>query len=86
MSDQARRQQIPSMLIRGGRVIDPTQGIDRIADLALSDGKIVSIGEPPPGFVADQQIDASGWIVAPGLVDSAPISIICAPSWINFSK
>ncbi len=71
MSDRSRAVPAPALLIRGGRVIDPVQGIDRVADLAVSDGRILSIGEPPPGFVAEQQIDAQGWVVAPGFVDLA---------------
>ena len=33
-----------SMLIRGGRVVDPDQGIDRVDDLLIRDGLIMSIG------------------------------------------
>jgi dihydroorotase len=55
--------------IIGGRVVDPANGVDRIDDLSIADGKIVSLGARPEGFQADHQIDASGLIVCPGFVD-----------------
>jgi len=57
--------------IRGGRLIDPKNNIDEIRDLYISAGKIVSTGETPQGFVAKLVIDASGLVVAPGLIDLA---------------
>ena len=54
--------------ISGGRVIDPSQGIDKIADLWISGGRIAGIGEggdDEPELV----IDARGKIVSPGLID-----------------
>jgi dihydroorotase len=58
------------ILIRGGRVVDPASGRDETADLAIASGRIVSIGAPT-GFEPDRVIDASGLVVAPGLVDLA---------------
>lgn len=55
--------------IRNGRVIDPANNIDAQQDVFIAHGKIAAIGQMPQGFVADQTIDASGMIVAPGLVD-----------------
>jgi len=52
--------------IKNGRVIDPANGIDAIQDLFIADGRIVAAAD---GFTADQTIDASGLVVAPGLVD-----------------
>ena len=52
------------ILIRGGRVIDPASKRDGIGDVFLAEGKIVE-----PGGNADRTIDASGLVVAPGLVD-----------------
>lgn len=57
-----------SILIRGGRVIDPSQEMDEIADLAISDGRIRAVGKDA-GRSADLVIDAGGKIVAPGLID-----------------
>jgi dihydroorotase len=59
------------ILIKGGRVIDPASGFDAIADVALADGVVQAIGKIAPDFVPTQTIDASGCIVAPGLVDLA---------------
>ena len=55
--------------IKNGRVIDPKNGIDQRADVFVSDGHIVAIGQGPTEFRADQTIDAGGRIVCPGLVD-----------------
>ncbi len=60
-----------NLLIRNGRVIDPASGRDEFADLLVSGGRIVSIGSGIDGARADRTIDASGCIVAPGLVDLA---------------
>ena len=57
------------ILIQGGRVIDPQSKTDSVADVAISAGKIVAIGQAPEGFQAQKTIDASGCIVMPGLVD-----------------
>ena len=60
-----------SMLIRGGRVVDPSQGIDRIDDLLIRDGLVVAVGQTgsqPLGKV-DETIDAEGLVVTPGLID-----------------
>jgi dihydroorotase len=56
-------------LIRNGRVIDPATQLDQVADLAIADGKVLAVGAVPPGFAPEHTIDASGCIVAPGLVD-----------------
>jgi dihydroorotase len=55
--------------IKNGRVIDPANGIDAVQDLYIADGKIAAIGSAPEGFAAARTIDASGLVVAPGLVD-----------------
>jgi dihydroorotase len=57
--------------IRNGRVIDPRNGVDRGADVWIAAGKIVALGAAPPGFTPNRTIDASGMVVAPGLVDLA---------------
>ncbi|WP_020184007.1 dihydroorotase [Methylotenera sp. 1P/1] len=58
-----------NILIQHGRVIDPANHIDAQHDLYIADGKIVAIDQAPSGFKANQTIDASGLVVAPGLVD-----------------
>jgi dihydroorotase len=59
------------ILIRGGRVIDPASGFDHVADVCVAAGKVVSIGREPADFAAQRVIEASGLVVAPGLVDLA---------------
>lgn len=57
------------ILIQGGRVIDPASGTDTVADVAISSGRILAIGNTPAGFTPQTTINAQGCIVAPGLVD-----------------
>lgn len=60
------------ILITNGRVVDPASGRDERADIAIAAGRIVSIGKKASAdFGADRTIDASGLVVAPGLVDLA---------------
>ena len=59
------------ILIRNGRVIDPASGRDETADVAVQDDRIVAIGAAPQGFAPERTLDASGWVVMPGLVDLA---------------
>ncbi|BCT69080.1 dihydroorotase [Nitrosospira sp. NRS527] len=56
-------------IIRSGRFIDPKSGTDAIMDVFIAAGKIVGLGESPPGFHANREIDATNMIVCPGLVD-----------------
>jgi dihydroorotase len=55
-----------SLAIRGGRVIDPANGIDTMADVLIEDGRVSSFGDTSP---AEETTDASGLIVCPGFVD-----------------
>jgi dihydroorotase len=55
--------------IKNGRLIDPANGIDATKDLFIADGKVAAVGSAPAGFTADSTIDATGLVVAPGLVD-----------------
>jgi dihydroorotase len=55
--------------IKNGRVIDPANGIDAVQDLYIAEGRVAAVGAAPAGFVADSSIDATGLVVAPGLVD-----------------
>lgn len=59
-----------SLLITGGLVVDPAQGLEEIRDVLIEDGKIA--GLEPPGTVPSEGrevIDAQGLVVAPGLID-----------------
>ncbi len=56
------------LIIKGGRVIDPSVGIDAVRDVAISAGKIAAVAPNITAGAADT-IDARGKIVAPGLID-----------------
>ncbi len=55
------------LVLKGGRVIDPAQGIDAVSDVAFKDGRVAAVG-PNLGPAADTR-DVSGKIVTPGLID-----------------
>ena len=55
--------------IKNGRLIDPKNDTEQVADLFIRGETICAIGTAPEGFIADKQIDASGMWVLPGLVD-----------------
>lgn len=57
-----------SLVIRGGRVIDASRGLDQIGDVLIRDGRIAEIGSGLPG--AAETLDAGGCIVCPGLIDT----------------
>ncbi len=57
------------ILIKGGRIIDPASQLDAVGDVAIAAGRIVGINHVPTDFLPSKTIDASGLIVAPGLVD-----------------
>ena len=57
------------LILRGGRVIDPSQNIDRIADLRFTDGKVAAIGDQLTGGPDTEVRDVAGKIVTPGLID-----------------
>lgn len=57
------------IILRGGRVIDPAQGIDGIADVAVRNGRIAAVGAALPG-PAREVVDVSGRLVLPGMIDT----------------
>jgi len=57
------------LLIRGGHVIDPKNGVSAVRDVAIRNGRIAAVGEKLPPASARRVIDASGLYVTPGLVD-----------------
>ncbi len=56
------------IVIRGARVVDPTQGLDRVADILIEGGKVSAIGGPFPAAGASV-LDAKGLVAVPGFVD-----------------
>lgn len=57
------------LLIKGGRVIDPANGFDALADLAIKAGRVAAVAPLIAASAAHKVIDAKGLIVTPGLVD-----------------
>ncbi len=58
-------------IIRGGRVIDPSQGIDRVADVLIDGSKVIEITAAPLEAAPEghEVVDAAGLVVSPGFVD-----------------
>ncbi|MFR9374557.1 amidohydrolase family protein, partial [Streptococcus pneumoniae] len=56
------------LLIKNGRVMDPKSGLDQVCDVLVQDGKIIKIA-PEITEEGAETIDATGLVVAPGLVD-----------------
>jgi dihydroorotase len=56
-------------LLRGGHVIDPKNGIDRVMDVAIANGKIARVAAGIKASEAQQTVDVSGLYVTPGLID-----------------
>ena len=57
------------IVIKNGRVMDPASGLDAVGDVAIAAGRIVSLGGVADDFAPNKIIDATGCIVAPGLID-----------------
>ncbi len=57
--------------IKNGRLIDPKNKLDTLQDIFIASGRVIAIGKPHSGFVADRIIDATGLVIAPGLIDLA---------------
>jgi dihydroorotase len=57
------------LVIRGGRVLDASQNMDRVADVAIRDGRIAAIQPDIAAAAAKEVIDARGKLVTPGLID-----------------
>ncbi len=59
----------PPLLLRNGRILDPANRRDEVADLAILDGRIADPSALPAGGAPVEEIDCTGLIVAPGLID-----------------
>lgn len=58
-----------SILIKGGRVVDPSQDLDEVLDVLIRDGEIAEVGPDLQPGTSDDVIDATGQVVTPGLID-----------------
>ena len=69
LSVSAFSQKPYDLLIKGGRVIDPRNGVNAVRDVAVRDHKIAAVEANIPASEASKSIDARGLFVVPGLVD-----------------
>jgi len=60
-----------NLLIRGGRIIDPSQGIDAVGDLFISEGKIAWLSVQKAGSLPENHrvVEVRGMVVCPGFID-----------------
>jgi dihydroorotase len=56
------------LIVRQGRVVDPSQKLDKVVDLGVEDGRVVEIA-PRIRKKGRKEIDARGLVVAPGFID-----------------
>ena len=59
----------PDLLLRGGHVIDPGNGIDGTADVLLAEGRVAAVGPDLPARGVDRVLDVAGHYVTPGIID-----------------
>jgi dihydroorotase len=57
------------LLIQGGTLVDPAQGVNAVRDVVFVDGEVTDVGENLAATEAREVIDASGLYVTPGLID-----------------
>ncbi len=57
------------LVLRGGRVIDPSQKLDAVADVAFAGGKVAAVGSALKADPSTEVRDVAGYIVTPGLID-----------------
>ncbi len=69
MEGQKSTPALYDLVVKGGKVIDPSQELDAVRDIAIASGKIVSIEREIPVERARRIIRAQGMIVTPGLID-----------------
>ncbi len=65
----ADEKKIYDILVKSATVIDPKNGINRVLDVAVKDGRIAAVAENIPALRATQVINAPGYYLTPGLID-----------------
>src|SRR5436305_12162731 len=69
ISTASAQQPKYDLLLKGGRVIDPANGLDAKMDVAVSLGRIAAVQKDIPASEAGRVVDVSGLYVTPGLID-----------------
>ncbi len=69
-----------SLVIRGGRVVDPARGFDGPADVAIQDARVVAVG---PGLRGRAVLDATDCVVAPGFIDLHSHAQTVVGNWLQ---
>ena len=69
LSPAATAQTSYELLLKGGTVIDPRNGLNTVRDVAITGGKIAAVAQNIPAGQAKQTVDVTGLYVTPGLVD-----------------
>ena len=69
LSNTASAQAQYDLLLKGGHVIDPRNGLDRRMDVAVTGGKVARVADSIPATEAKKVVDVAGLYVTPGLVD-----------------
>ena len=69
LSPAASAQISYELLLKGGTVIDPRNGLNAVRDVAITDGKVAAVAQNIPASQAKQTVDVTGLYVAPGLID-----------------
>ena len=59
-----------SLLVKGGRVVDPANGFDTVADVLVADGRIAKVGKALKAPEGTEVVAATGKVVCPGLIDT----------------
>ena len=72
------------ILLKNGRVIDALTGFDGRGDVGIKGGKIAAVAASLPSVDAESIIDAEGYIVMPGVIDSH-VHVSTEDRWIGFS-
>jgi dihydroorotase len=60
---------VGKLILKGGRVIDPSQKIDAVMDVAFADGKVAALSRQVAAEPGDEIRNVSGYLVVPGLID-----------------
>src|SRR5215468_5588660 len=64
-----RQSSAMNLILKGGRIIDPSQHLDAVADIGFTGGKVAAIGPELAAGAGTEVLDVSGHIVTPGLID-----------------